>query len=89
METNDTGGASPSSAGFERTKDVPLDSMGDNQDIEVNSRESGAETNLNEAQAGVQGIEAVSMTWRKWGLIAAYARFAEGYHFLNHMTDLL
>jgi hypothetical protein len=82
MKTNDTGGASPSSTGFERTKDVPLDSMGDNQDIEVNSRERGAETNLNEAQAGVQNIEAVSITWSKWGLIAAYSRFVEGHHFL-------
>jgi hypothetical protein len=81
METSDTGGVSPSSTGFERTKDVPLDSIGDNQDIEVNSRESGAETNLNEAQAGVQNIEAVSLTWKKWGLIAAYARFVEGRHF--------
>jgi hypothetical protein len=82
MKTNDTGGASPSYTGFERTKDVPLDSMGDNQDIEVNSRERGAETNLNEAQAGVQNIEAVSITWSKWGLIAAYSRFVEGHHFL-------
>ena len=81
METNDTGGGSPSSMGFERTKDVPLDSMGDNQDIEVNSRESGDETNPNEAQAGVQNIEALSMTWTKWGLIAAYARFVESHHF--------
>jgi hypothetical protein len=81
METNDTGGGSLSSTGFERTKDFPLEGMGDNQNIEVNSRESGAETNLNGAQAGVQNIEAVSMTWTKWGLIAAYARFVEGYHF--------
>lgn len=80
METNDAGGDSRSSTGFERTKHVPLDGMGDNQDIEVNSRENGAETNLNEAQAGVQNIEAVSMTWTKWGLIAAYARFVEGQH---------
>lgn len=81
METNDTGGASTSSTGFEHMKDVLLDSMGDNQDIEVNSRESGAETNPNEAQAGVQNIEAVSMTWTKWGLIAAYARFVKGHPF--------
>ncbi len=82
METNDTGGGSPSSTGFEGTKDVPLDGMGDNQDVEVNSRESGSEKNLNEAQAGVQNIEAVSMIWTKWGLIAAYARSLKGHHFL-------
>ncbi|TVY83694.1 Siderophore iron transporter mirC [Lachnellula suecica] len=29
----------------------------------------------NNAQAGVRTIEAVSMTWTKWGLIAAYLRF--------------
>lgn len=82
METDDVGGGLPSSPGFERTKDIPLDAMGDNQDFEVNSRENGTEANLNEAQAGVQNIEAVSMTWTKWGLIAAYARFVEGHHFI-------
>ncbi len=82
METNNTGGGSPSSTRFERTKDIPLDGMDDNQDIEVNSRESGTETNLNEAQAGVQNIEAVSMTWTKWGLIAAYARCVESTFFI-------
>jgi hypothetical protein len=82
METDDVGGSLPSSTGFERTKDIPLDAMGDNQDFQANSRESGTETNLNEAQAGVQNIEAVSMTWTKWGLIAGYARFVEVHHFI-------
>lgn len=35
-----------------------------------NSEELG-----DDAQAGVKNIEAVSMTWTKWGLIMAYTRY--------------
>jgi len=57
-------------------RDVPLKEMGPNSDLEARSSGStDVSTAYNDAQAGVKNIEAVSMTWTKWGLIAAYARF--------------
>jgi hypothetical protein len=42
-------------------------SNGDTQEV-VQLHDDGSNT----IQAGVQNIEAVSMTWTKWGLILAY-----------------
>jgi len=55
-------------------KDIPMDVLGDDRNVEATSRENDVSTAPNDAQAGVKNIEAVSMTWTKWGLIAAYAR---------------
>jgi hypothetical protein len=51
-------------------QDIPLD-------IEANSvANSGAAASPSgNVQDGVKNIEAISMTWTKWGLIAAYARY--------------
>ena len=60
-------------------KDIPLDTFHGSRDIEANSvGNSGAPGNV---QAGVKNIEAVSMTWTKWGLIAAYVRYV--YHIMR------
>jgi hypothetical protein len=50
--------------------------LGFHGDIESNSSsaERAATASSDGAQAGVKNIEAVAMTWTKWGLIAAYAR---------------
>lgn len=36
---------------------------------------SGASTSDDDAQNGVKNMEAVAMTWTKWGLIFAYIRY--------------
>lgn len=54
-------------------KDAPLDTFGGQRDVESNLTDRDAEDS-SITQAGVKNIEAVSMTWTKWGLIAAYAR---------------
>jgi hypothetical protein len=48
---------------------------GHGRDFEATSLDGSGRSTLSSAQAGVKNIEAVSMTWTKWGLIAAYARF--------------
>lgn len=57
--------------------------------MEATSQEAGSTTATDDAQAGVKNIEAVSMTWTKWGLIAAYARFVGAGMRFNHVTNLL
>jgi hypothetical protein len=56
---------------------VPMKYMGPDPDMEANSLGSSgiSAQPSDDAQAGVKNIEAVSMTWKKWGLIAAYVRF--------------
>jgi hypothetical protein len=56
-------------------KDIPLNTIGGSQDVESNSVGDGATAAAGNAQAGVKNIEAVSMVWTKWDLIAAYVRF--------------
>ena len=70
-------------------KDIPLGDLGEGRDVEASSTEGGASTVSDGVQAGVKNIEAVSMTWTKWGLIAAYARFVERAMEFIHMTNLL
>jgi hypothetical protein len=73
MGGNLSGEASASSSNnlgdLKDMQDIPLD-------IEANSvaNSCAAAPPSGNVQAGVKNIEAVSMTWTKWGLIAAYAR---------------
>lgn len=64
-------------------KDVPLETFGGARDVENNFLDSDASSAPPDAQAGVKNIEAVSLTWTKWGLIAAYLRYVE----LHTVTD--
>lgn len=70
-------------------EDVPLQDLGNGgtRDVEANSNSSTLVPEAGDAQAGVQKIEAISMTWTKWGLIAAYARFVELGHQVSNRTD--
>lgn len=77
MNHTDSGEGSSSSSRVGHEKDISLDALGGRRDVEANSVGSGATTASNDTQAGVKIIEAVSMTWTKWGLIAAYVRFVE------------
>lgn len=52
-------------------KDFRHDEDTDAQSLGASIATSG---HSSEAQAGVKRIEAVSMVWTKWGLIAAYLR---------------
>lgn len=57
--------------------DIPLRDIehGSGRDGSASSSSSGKNSQeLQDVQAGVRNIEAVSMTWTKWGLIAAYLR---------------
>jgi len=62
-------------------KNFPMGTMskGDSRDTEANSPRSSEyprdSPESENAQAGVKNIEAVSLTWTKWGLIAAYIRY--------------
>ena len=60
-------------------KDTPLHRFGKVRDAKSNSLGSNANPTSRDAQAGVKNIEAVSMTWTKWGLIAAYFGYGK-YH---------
>jgi len=83
MNYTHSGETSASSGNFVPGKDIPLSdlgalgALGAGTDVEATSRETGASTAPNYTQAGVKNIEAVSMSWTKWGLIFAYARFVE------------
>lgn len=71
--------SSPTNFGVEKEKEteIPMQKMGvgqRNQDVEASSNPSD-DPDADDAQAGVKNIEAVSMTWTKWGLIFAYLRF--------------
>jgi hypothetical protein len=71
-------GETPSSSGdFVPDKDIPLGDLGAGRDGEATSQETGASTAPNFTQAGVKNMEAVSMSWTKSSLIAAYTRFVE------------
>ena len=74
MNGTKAGEESPSSTESGLDKDIPMDVLGDDRNVEATPRENDVSTAPNDAQAGVKNIEAVSMTWTKWGLIAAYAR---------------
>lgn len=50
-----------------------LDFRGDVDANSLSAQSDGAASS-DGAQAGVKNIEAVAMTWTRWGLIAAYAR---------------
>jgi hypothetical protein len=71
--------ASPSSTlgDLKDMQDIPLDTSHRSPDIEANSvgNSGAAGSPSGNVQAGVKNIEAVSMTWTKWGLIAAYAGY--------------
>jgi hypothetical protein len=65
-------------SGDQEFKNVPLNKLfkmdsGVSRDIEANSAGTDIATS-GCAQAGVKNIEAISMIWTKWGLIAAYVR---------------
>jgi hypothetical protein len=80
MNYTHSGETSTSSGNFLPGKHIPLSdlgALGAGTDVEATSRETGASTAPNYTQAGVKNIEAVSMSWTKWGLISAYARFVE------------
>jgi len=79
MDPKDSDDAPSSNSNLDAWKDISLDNFGDDtRDVESNSSGSSATATSSSVQAGVKNIEAVSMTWTKWGLIAAYARFVEG-----------
>jgi hypothetical protein len=91
MNYTQSGETSASSRNFVPGKDIPLSdlgALGAGTDVEATSRETGASTAPNYTQAGVKNIEAVSMSWTKWGLISAYARFVEEPWNEDHKTDL-
>jgi hypothetical protein len=76
MDFSDPRTLSSSTSALDNTNGVPMKDVGSNSDVEANSGSSGVSTPASDdAQAGVKNIEAVSMTWTKWALIAAYARF--------------
>jgi hypothetical protein len=56
-------------------KEIRFAESRNDQDLEATSMEGSGRSTPSSAQAGVKNIEAVAMTWTKWGLIAAYARF--------------
>lgn len=65
--------AGPSDSGIARTTDNPLNESGNlsgQRDVESAVLESSNREDV--VQDGVKRIEAVSRTWTKWGLIAAY-----------------
>ena len=53
---------------------IPLGTFSRVQDVE-NNHLGNASPTPQDAQAGVKNIEAISMTWTKWGLIFAYAGY--------------
>lgn len=53
---------------------IVLWTLGRNNDADQTSDSSGS-SSTDDAQDGVRNIEAVAMTWTKWGLIAAYVRY--------------
>jgi hypothetical protein len=77
-------GDSPSSLDEENDKDfqdIPLKELNETtRDVEGNSMDSKSgdskmkDSNSGDPQAGVKNMEAVSMTWSRWGLILAYMR---------------
>lgn len=50
------------------------DKASENRDYGTVTREDASETSVETTQEGVKAIEAVSMTWTKWGLFVAYTR---------------
>lgn len=65
-------------------KDIPMQDIinPESRDIEANSSSINKDSHHSEdsgddTQAGVKNIEAVSMTWTKWGLIMAYIRYTK------------
>jgi len=90
MNSSDSRKLSSSTGTSNNSNDVPLKDMGLNKDVEANSLRSSRTSSTqtpNNAQAGVKNIEAVSMTWTKWGLIAAYARFLRSTISSLHYVD--
>ena len=55
--------------------DASLHTLGEIRDVEDDSVGTNASPTPRDVQAGVKNIEAVSMAWRKWGLIISYARY--------------
>ena len=53
---------------------IVLWTLGRNNDADQMLDSSGS-SSTDDAQDGVRNIEAVAMTWTKWGLIAAYVRY--------------
>lgn len=65
----------PSAMGSNSIAGVPKD-LGNYEDLEAESSRPGiaAMGRSDDVQTGVKNIEAIAMTWTKWGLIAAYSR---------------
>jgi hypothetical protein len=56
-------------------KEIQFEEKGNDRDPEATMMVENGRLTPESAQAGVKNIEAVSMTWSKWGLIAAYTRY--------------
>ena len=59
---------------FHRNGDTKANSLNNGDGI---GNGIGNASHSNDAQAGVKNIEAVATIWMKWGLTAAYARYAD------------
>lgn len=82
-QVNSTGSESLSSANGRRKEDVEMQPLADDPPNEAHDSDSDTESDMS-AQAGVKRAEAISSTWTKMGLYAAYLGCATSHPLKRH-----